>query len=101
MIQSIREIQQFTNGISNDEYLETLWRRRVVERNFEILGEAARRVSDEFQAEHPEVDWRNTIGLRNIISHRYDKVNHQLLWDIIQTVLSNLLTTLEELLGKF
>ncbi len=99
MVQAIREIRQFTTGVSQSDYLETLWLRRVVERNFEILGEAARRVSAEFQADHPEVDWRNTIGLRNIISHRYDKVNHPLLWDIIQAVLPTLESTLEHLMA--
>jgi uncharacterized protein with HEPN domain len=100
MVQAIREIQQFTAGISQSDYLETLWLRRVVERNFEILGEAARRVSAEFQAGHPEVDWRNTIGLRNVISHRYEKVNHQILWDIIQEVLPTLESTLERLMTE-
>ena len=98
MAQAIREIQQFTDGVSGEEYLNTLWMRRVVERNFEILGEAARRVSADFQAQHPEIDWRNTINLRNIIAHRYEKVNHQIIWDIIQNVLPELLATLDVLL---
>lgn len=95
MTQAIREIQQFVAGFSETEYLKTLWVRRVVERNFEILGEASRRVSDEFQSAHPEIDWRNTIGLRNIISHRYEQVDHEILWDIIQNVLPSLLVSLE------
>lgn len=79
MEQAIREIQSFTVGFNRENYLQTLWLQRVVERNFEILGEAARRVSEEFQAAHPEIDWRNTIGLRNIIIHRYDGVNQDIL----------------------
>ena len=79
MAQAIREIQSFTVGFNRENYLQTLWLQRVVERNFEILGEAARRVSEEFQAAHPEIDWRNTIGLRNIIIHRYDGVNKDIL----------------------
>jgi uncharacterized protein with HEPN domain len=46
----------------------------AVERGLEILGEAARRVSEAFQQAHPEIDWRNTIGLRNVIAHRYEQV---------------------------
>ena len=84
MTQAIREIQQFTDTFSEKNYLETLWIQRVVERNFEILGEACRRVSVEFQQAHPEIDWRNTVALRNIIAHRYERVNYRLLWTIIQ-----------------
>jgi uncharacterized protein with HEPN domain len=78
MAEAIREIQSFVVGVSEAEYLETLWLRRVVERNFEILGEAARRVSIEFQQRHSEIDWRNTIGLRNVIAHRYEQVDHEI-----------------------
>ncbi len=70
----------------------------AVERQFEILGEAARRISQEFQQAHPEIDWRAVIGLRNIIAHRYEQVEQETLWSIIQTVLPDLLMQLEALL---
>ena len=98
MTQAIREIQHFTTNFTEESYLETLWLQRVVERNFEILGEACRRVSVEFQQTHPEVDWRNTVALRNIIAHRYEQVDHELIWDIIQNVLPSLLGVLENFL---
>lgn len=75
MVQAIREVQSFTASFNREDYLQTLWIQRVVERNFEILGEAARRVSEDFQAAHPEIDWCNTIGLQNIIIHCYDVVD--------------------------
>ncbi len=98
MPQAIREIQDFTTGFSEKSYLETLWLQRVVERNLEILGEACRRVSTEFQQSHPEIDWRNTVALRNIIAHRYEQVNHELIWDIVCNVLPTLLIALEDFL---
>ncbi|MDV3351583.1 DUF86 domain-containing protein [Leptolyngbyaceae cyanobacterium CCMR0082] len=98
MARAIREIQEFTADFSEDSFLETLWIKRVVERNFEILGEACRRVSVEFQQAHPEIDWRNTVALRNIIAHRYERVNYKLLWMIIQNTLPALLMSLDSLL---
>ncbi len=97
--QAIEEIQGFMVGFSEDSYLETLWLQRVVERNFEILGEAARHVSRKFQQAHPEIDWRNTIGLRNIIAHRYSQVDHEILWSIINDVLSELLQQISQCLS--
>ena len=48
-----------------------------------------------FQQAHTEVDWRNTIALRNVIAHRYEQVDYEILWDIIQTVLPDLLKALK------
>ncbi len=100
MTEAIREIQQFTAGFCESTYLETLWIQRVVERNFEILGEACRRISRQFQQEHPEIDWRNTVALRNIIAHRYEYVDHEVLWNIAQNELPKLLDSLERFLQE-
>jgi uncharacterized protein with HEPN domain len=98
MVQAIRQIQTYTNEQTLDRYLASTLLQDAVERRFEILGEAARRVSIQFQREHSEVDWRNVIGLRNIIVHRYDQVKQETLWSITKTVLPGLLKQLEKLL---
>jgi uncharacterized protein with HEPN domain len=98
MVQAIRYIQNYTNEQTLDEYLASVLLQDAVERRFEILGEAARRVSIQFQKEHSEIDWRNVIGLRNVIAHRYDQVKQETLWGIIKTVLPGLLEQLENLL---
>ena len=57
MAQSIRRIQEFTANASSETYLESVFMQSAVERQLGILGEAARRVSIEFQQLHPEIDW--------------------------------------------
>jgi uncharacterized protein with HEPN domain len=98
MVQAIAKIQEFTLGMTAADYLGNELVQSAVERKLEILGEAARRVSEEFQAQHLEIDWRNTIGLRNVIAHRYDQVEQERLWSIIQTALPDLLSGLVPLL---
>jgi uncharacterized protein with HEPN domain len=65
---------------------------------FEILGEAARRLSDEFRQAHPEINWRRIIGLRNILIHRYDEIRQQTIWQTVTSELEPLLLQLEALL---
>ncbi len=48
---------------------------RVVERSLEILGEAAKRVSDEFRHSTPQIRWQEIIGQRNIIAHDYGQID--------------------------
>jgi uncharacterized protein with HEPN domain len=95
MVQAIRLIQSFIADLSYEDYLESRRDQMAVERGLEILGEAARRVSDEFQLAHPEIDWRNSIGLRNVIIHRYEQVQQDRIWAIATTALSVLLAQLE------
>jgi uncharacterized protein with HEPN domain len=71
--------------------------RLAVERKLEILGEAARRVSDALRQAHPEVPWKDIIGLRNVISHQYDKVNYAEVFRIVRDRLPGLIRTLDPL----
>lgn len=98
MTQAIQRLQMFTNGFTFDEYINDIRTISAVERQFEVLGEAARRISTEFQQAHPDIDWQRIIGLRNIISHRYDDVRQEILWTIINTELTPLLAQLDILL---
>ena len=70
----------------------------AVERQLEILGEAGGRISEEFRQAHPAIDWRTIVGLRNILIHRYDQIQQDILWNIVATELVNLLAQLEPLL---
>jgi uncharacterized protein with HEPN domain len=98
MAGAIRHIQTFTSTLTFDEYLDDIRTISAVERKFEILGEAARRISDEFRQAHPDIDWQRVVGLRNILAHRYDEVRQDILWSIIHSELAPLLAQLESLL---
>ncbi len=79
MIEAARAIMDFTKDLTLEEFLgggrEMTIMRLAVEREMEVLGEAARRVSSPFRSEHAEIPWKETVGLRNVISHEYDKVS--------------------------
>jgi len=94
-IQAIHHIQDFTNGLSYDDYAKNLMVQRAVERELEILGEAARRLSPQFCQTHSDIDWSSIIGLRNILAHRYDEIRCDRIWNILTTQLSPLIHQLE------
>ena len=98
MVQAIHKIQEFSSSSSYETYLNSTLVQSAVERQLEILGEAAGRVSQSFRQVHPEIDWRRLIGLRNILIHRYDEIRQYTIWAIITSELSPLLTQLESLL---
>lgn len=47
------------------------------------LGEAVARLSDEFIADHPQVEWRKIEGMRNIVSHQYAHIDYEILWNAL------------------
>ena len=77
MLQAADEARELCRGYT----FETIKRDRrtllALERLMELIGEAARRVSDEFQRAHPEIAWRKIIGLRNVLAHEYGRIDHR------------------------
>ncbi|MFH0793959.1 MAG: HepT-like ribonuclease domain-containing protein [bacterium] len=81
-----------------DQYLGDENLRLVVERRLEIMGEAARRLSETFQEEHPEIPWRLIVAQRNFLIHQYDEIDHERIWRLVREELPPLLKQLEPLL---
>ena len=98
MVEAIHRIQAFTAGVSEQEYLRNELVQSAVERQLEILGEAARRVSPDVQVAQTDVDWAGMIGLRNVIAHRYDQIRADRIWGMLVVELPHLLAQLEALL---
>ena len=55
----------------------------AVMRELEIIGEAATKISETTKSLHPEVPWKEMIGLRNRLIHAYFDVNHDIIWKTI------------------
>jgi uncharacterized protein with HEPN domain len=73
-------------------------RQRAVVRSIEIIGEAARRVSAEFQEQHPEIPWPAIIGMRNRLIHEYDTVDLGIVWEVAQEDIPELIALVEPLI---
>lgn len=98
MVQAISRVQEFIEDISYEDYLRSYLVQSAVERQLEILGEAARRISNELRQANPDIDWRRTVGLRNVLIHRYDEVQQETVWIIATSVLGPMKARLESLL---
>jgi len=67
-------------------------------RLLEVAGEAAAHVSPETQARNPGIPWPEVVGLRNRLVHGYDKVDFDILWDIVRYDLPLLVIELRRVL---
>ena len=97
MLDAARTILQFTSGLKMDPYLKDRKLQLAVERLIEILGEAANRVSKDFQQNHPEIPWRKIVGQRNVIAHEYGEIKQERIWAVVSSNIPGLIEKLEPL----
>jgi uncharacterized protein with HEPN domain len=99
MLQTARDILEFTRGISFAEYSSNKMMKMSVERGFQIIGDAARRVSEDLQTEQPEIPWSSIVKHRNVIVHDYADLSLERIWEVIQKDLPALVRDLEKLIS--
>jgi len=97
MLQATRNIELFLRGKTFADFISDLLVQSGVERQFEILGEAASQVSADTQRLWPSINWQGTKDFRNLIAHEYFRVDLAKVWEVAQHTLPGLLIVLEEL----
>jgi len=81
-------------------FLQSPLIQEAVIRCFEVIGEAIKRLDDSLVVEHPAVPWSDFTGFRNFLIHQYDKVNFELVWDVIEADLPPLQTAIRQILAR-
>ena len=97
IFQAIEKIETFCAGFSFDQLMVDQRTQDAILRNIQIIGEASKNLPPELIARHPEVDWCGLAGVRDIVTHRYFRVDWHLLWTSIHDelpVLRNQIHTL-------
>jgi len=98
MLEAAKRILEFTRHTTFDQYARNEMMQSAVERQLEIIGEAARRISDAFKAAHPEIPWQPMISQRNILAHEYGEVLDDRVWATVANDLPKLAAVLGPLI---
>jgi uncharacterized protein with HEPN domain len=100
MLESARRAIGYAAGRSRKDLDSDPMFADAVERRIEIIGEAARGLSETFRASHPEIPWRAIMATRHILVHDYGEVNPDIVWRIVQDHLPPLVNQLVALLAE-
>lgn len=95
----IAKIIAYTGG-DRLRFLTTPMIQDAVIRNFEIIGEATKRLSPELRQTYPDVPWRAIAGLRDVLIHQYGNVDLLEIWGIIEEELPQLQAAIHGLLNS-
>lgn len=94
---SIEKIQAYTSGISKEDFFSNEMIQDAVIRNFEIIGEATKKVSDDLKLSCSEVPWRLMAGMRDKLIHDYLGVDLEMIWVTIEIDIPQLKKLLENI----
>jgi len=83
IMECIQKIERYTKD-GRERFLDDQLIQDAVLRNFEVIGEAAKRLDDAYRASHPQIPWRAVAGLRDMLIHQYEGVDLNKVWAIVE-----------------
>ena len=95
ILTSARTIRTYVAGLTREDFRLNMQLQDAVIRHFEIIGEAAGRVSSSFQDANPQIQWTDMKGMRNRLIHHYDDVDIDIVWETIVRDIPSLIEFLE------
>lgn len=98
MVLAATDALDFAGGLDQAGFNASRLHQAAVIRCIEIIGEAASKVSQPFRAAHPEIAWRDIIGMRHQLIHNYAAVRLDIARDVSQVRLPGLIATLKPLI---
>lgn len=100
ILESARMIQAYLSDMTEVAFLQSIEKQDAVCRRFEVIGEAARRLSPSAVATIPGVPWKLMVGMRNILIHDYGEVDPRRLWKTSRDDLPKLIQALEQYFSR-
>ncbi len=97
ILECAQKIERYTKG-GERKFLKDTMTQDAVIRNFEIIGEAAKRVPDAYRRRHPEILWRLMAGFRDVLIHAYEGIDLKRVWSIVRYDLPKVKDAIEAIL---
>ncbi len=97
ILDSITDIDEFTEGMSFEEFLSDKKTVNAVIRSLEVIGEAAKKIPDTLRDKSQDIPWKKIAGMRDKLIHEYFGVDLDIVWKTIQDEMPSLRDAVEAL----
>lgn len=89
-----------SEDLGQDVFFEDDTLRRAFVRSIEVIGEAAKQVSDDFKRKYDYIEWRAMTGMHDWLVHGYFSIDYGLVWDVVVNKIPVLHAQIEEILDR-
>jgi uncharacterized protein with HEPN domain len=96
--EAVIRVNDYIENLSYEQFLEDKKTQDAVVRNLEIIGEAAKNISEELKTSYPQIPWKDLAGVRDKLIHHYFGVNFDIVWNIVKQELPQVFSQIEEIL---
>ena len=97
---SCEKILRFTAGLTFTDLIQDEKAYDAVVRNLEIVGDAAKHISEDLRKQLPDIEWRKIAGMRDMLAHAYFGIDNDILWDVVQNKVPQLAKVTNAFLNK-
>jgi uncharacterized protein with HEPN domain len=98
MLIAARKVSKFAEGLTEDTFRDSELHQSAIIRELGVIAEAARQITDNFKAAHPEISWKQISAMRNRLIHEYFAVSLAIVWQTAQEDIQPLIEQLEPLI---
>lgn len=98
ILEAINAIEEYLKGITENQFYTLEEKQDAVIRRVEVIGEATKRIPEEFKQQHPGVPWKEMSAIRNILIHEYEDVDTAILWDTATQDIPSLKEKIQQLI---
>ena len=99
ILEQAEKILVYVEGMTENDFLKDEKTQSAVIREFQVIGEASKKISDDFKKEHDVIPWKTMSGMRDILIHNYEGVNPLTLWDTIEKDIPELIHELKQIIN--
>ena len=99
ILEATRKIRAYSAG-GREDFMRNTMVQDAILRNFEVIGEAAKQLSEQARAKRPDVPWSDVARFRDILIHHYMGVDLKRVWNVIASNLAVLHDAVEEMLAS-
>jgi uncharacterized protein with HEPN domain len=98
IFQNMQDAEEFIQGLSYEQFVADKRTFNAVVRSLEVIGEAAKNVTDEIRTKYPLVPWKEMAGMRDKVIHFYFGVDREAVWIAVKDRIPALRPLIEQIL---